>query len=107
MALDAPQDGFRVISRRSFFAFVTAALVPPARSFTLRAVAAAHLPHTRTIRSRDARVAAHFASGGLFEIREYDGGSQRLLLFDSDAQRWTSPPSERRVPRAISLYRPA
>jgi hypothetical protein len=73
--------------------------------YELRAIAAAHLPHTRTIRSSDPRVARHFANGGIFEIRECADGP-RLLLFDSLESRWASPATGTAA-KSISLYKPA
>ncbi len=96
-----------VISRRALFGIVGAVFVlPRARTFRLQAIAAANMPHTRTIQSSDAKVAAHFAEGGVFEIREYANGS-RLLLFDTVESRWRSRIEEGAAPIAISLYRPA
>jgi len=89
------------VTRREFIA-VTSAVAVPAKSYTLRAVAAAHLPHARTIRSNDPRFAQHHARGGVFEIREYANGSQ-ILLHDSLEARWKSR-APKITPISISLY---
>jgi hypothetical protein len=95
------------MTRRAFVGIATGVLfVPGSRTYKLRAIAAAHMPHTRTIRSADPRVAKHFAQGGVFEIREYVDGP-RLLLFDSLEARWRSQPSPGPKTNSISLYRPA
>lgn len=101
-------------SRRSFVGLLFATLFArPTRTFKLQAIAAAHMPNTRTIRSMDPRIAAHFMNGGVFEIRDYASGPE-VILHDSLEARWKltvtpegSPFCNRRLPLAISLYRPA
>jgi hypothetical protein len=94
------------MTRRAFAGMATGVLLAPGpRTYELRAIAAAHLPHTRTICSSDPRVARHFAAGGVFEIRECPDGP-RLLLFDSLESRWASQ-TRGAAAQSISLYKPA
>jgi len=100
------------VTRRVFVIAAGALFVRPSRVYRLQAIAAARMPHTLTIRSSDPGFAAHFAAGGIFEVREYPSRTM-LLHFDSLEQRdraWTrfnvQNGASRTGPRSIALYRP-
>ena len=92
------------MSRRAFFG-IALAVAATRRSYRLRAIAAEHMPHEFTLRSSDPKIAAHFAKGGIFEVREI-GGRRDVRLFDSLQARWSSRENGP-APSSISLYRPA
>lgn len=111
-----------MVTRRFFFGIAVMPLFAPrAQSHKFEAIAAAHMPHTLSIRSSDPQLAADFSRGGIFELREYPSHTD-FLHFDSLEARdraWTrwnvertmqnasAPcPSPREAPRRISLYRP-